>query len=175
MNICGYYPESINEGEGLRAVLFFSGCRHRCPGCFNPKTWNFNYGEVFTPERRREIIEEIAGNPLLDGLTLAGGDPFFSAGEAADFIHELRAELPGFPVWIYTGYTYEELTASPGSAEWNLLALCQVVIDGRFVEELKDLTLSYRGSSNQRIIDIPASLAGDRVVLWEPELSFQGV
>lgn len=76
MNICGYYPESINEGEGLRAVLFFSGCRHRCPGCFNPKTWNFNYGEVFTPERRREIITEIADNPLLDGLTLAGGDPF---------------------------------------------------------------------------------------------------
>ncbi|MEK4518790.1 anaerobic ribonucleoside-triphosphate reductase activating protein [Paenibacillus sp. FSL H8-0122] len=175
MNICGYYPESINEGEGLRAVLFISGCRHRCPGCFNPKTWNFNFGEVFTPERRREIIEEIAGNPLLDGLTLAGGDPFFSAEEAADFIHELRAELPGFPIWIYTGYTYEELTASPGSAEWNLLALCQVVIDGRFVEGLKDLTLSYRGSSNQRIIDIPASLAGDRVVLWEPELSFQGV
>ncbi|MEK3899526.1 anaerobic ribonucleoside-triphosphate reductase activating protein [Paenibacillus sp. FSL R7-0179] len=175
MNICGYYPESINEGEGLRAVLFISGCRHRCPGCFNPKTWNFSFGEVFTPERRREIIEEIAGNPLLDGLTLAGGDPFFSAEEAADFIHELRTELPGFPVWIYTGYTYEELTASPGSAEWKLLALCQVVIDGRFVEELKDLTLSYRGSSNQRIIDIPASLAGDSVVLWEPELSFQGV
>ncbi|MEK3796358.1 anaerobic ribonucleoside-triphosphate reductase activating protein [Paenibacillus sp. FSL R7-0204] len=175
MNICGYYPESINEGEGLRAVLFISGCRHRCPGCFNPKTWNFNFGEGFTPERRREIIEEIAGNPLLDGLTLAGGDPFFSAEEAADFIHELRAELPDFPVWIYTGYTYEELTASPGSAEWNLLSLCQVVIDGRFVEELKDLTLSYRGSSNQRIIDIPASLAGDRVVLWEPELSFQAV
>lgn len=175
MNICGYYPESINEGEGLRAVLFISGCRHRCPGCFNPKTWNFNYGEAFTPERRREIIEEIAGNPLLDGLTLAGGDPFFSAEEVADFIHELRAELPGFPIWIYTGYTYEELTASPGSAEWNLLALCQVVIDGRFVEELKDLTLSYRGSSNQRIIDIPASLAGDMVVLWEPELSFHGV
>lgn len=175
MNICGYYPESINEGEGLRAVLFFSGCRHRCPGCFNPKTWNFNYGEVFTPERQREIIEEIAGNPLLDGLTLAGGDPFFSAEEAVAFIHELRAELPGFPIWIYTGYTYEELTASPGSAEWKLLALCQVVIDGRFVEELKDLTLSYRGSSNQRIIDIPASLAGDTVVLWEPELCFQGV
>ncbi|MEK3695715.1 anaerobic ribonucleoside-triphosphate reductase activating protein [Paenibacillus sp. FSL R10-2199] len=173
MNICGYYPESINEGEGLRAVLFFSGCRHRCPGCFNPKTWNFNYGEVFTPERRREIITEIADNPLLDGLTLAGGDPFFSAEGAADFIHELRAELPGFPVWIYTGYTYEELTASPGSPEWKLLALCQVVIDGRFVEELKDTTLPYRGSSNQRIIDIPASLAGDKVILWEPALSFQ--
>ncbi|WP_151735695.1 anaerobic ribonucleoside-triphosphate reductase activating protein [Paenibacillus tengchongensis] len=168
MNICGYYPESINEGEGLRAVLFLSGCRHRCPGCFNPKTWNFNYGEAFTPQRRQEIIADIAANPLLDGLTLAGGDPFFSAEEAAGFIHDLRAALPGFSVWIYTGYTYEELTADPSSPEWKLLSQCQVVIDGRFVEDLKDTTLPYRGSSNQRIIDIPASLAGPEVVLWEP-------
>ncbi|GGG13662.1 anaerobic ribonucleoside-triphosphate reductase-activating protein [Paenibacillus albidus] len=168
MNICGYYPESINEGEGLRAVLFLSGCRHRCPGCFNPETWNFNYGELFTLERRREIIAEIAGNPLLDGLTLAGGDPFFSAAEAVEFIHELRAELPDFPIWIYSGYTYEELTAAPGSPEWMLLAECQVLIDGRFVEELKDTTLPYRGSSNQRIIDIKTSLAGPHVILWQP-------
>ncbi|OKP87237.1 anaerobic ribonucleoside-triphosphate reductase activating protein [Paenibacillus sp. P32E] len=168
MNICGYYPESINEGEGMRAVLFLSGCRHRCPGCFNPKTWNFNFGEPFTRERQREIIAEIAANPLLDGLTLAGGDPFFSAEEAAGFILELRSVLPEYPVWIYTGYTYEELTATPGSPEWNLLASCQVVIDGRFVEELKDTTLPYRGSSNQRIIDIQASLAGTEIVHWEP-------
>lgn len=168
MNICGYYPESINEGEGMRAVLFLSGCRHRCPGCFNPKTWNFNYGEVFTLERQREIISELAANPLLDGLTLAGGDPFFSAEEAAGFIHELRSVLPDFSVWIYTGYTYEELTAHPGSPEWKLLSLCQVVIDGRFVEELKDTTLPYRGSSNQRIIDIPASLAGTEIIHWQP-------
>lgn len=168
MNICGYYPESINEGEGMRAVLFLSGCRHRCPGCFNPKTWNFNYGEVFTLKRQREIIAELAANPLLDGLTLAGGDPFFSAEEAAGFIHELRSVLPDFPIWIYTGYTYEELTAHPDSPEWKLLSLCQVVIDGRFVEELKDTTLPYRGSSNQRIIDIPASLAGTEIVHWQP-------
>ncbi|CQR51998.1 anaerobic ribonucleoside-triphosphate reductase activating protein [Paenibacillus riograndensis] len=168
MNICGYYPESINEGEGMRAVLFLSGCRHRCPGCFNPKTWNFNYGEPFTLERQREIIAEMAANPLLDGLTLAGGDPFFSAEEAAGFIQELRSVLPDYSVWIYTGYTYEELTAAPGSPEWNLLALCQVVIDGRFVEELKDTTLPYRGSSNQRIIDIQASLAGTEIVHWQP-------
>lgn len=152
----------------MRAVLFLSGCRHRCPGCFNPKTWNFNFGEPFTLERQREIIAEIAANPLLDGLTLAGGDPFFSAEEACGFIHELRTVLPDFPVWIYTGYTYEEITVAPGSPEWNLLVLCQVVIDGRFVEELKDTTLPYRGSSNQRIIDIPASLAGSEVVLWQP-------
>ncbi|OKQ00019.1 anaerobic ribonucleoside-triphosphate reductase activating protein [Paenibacillus sp. P46E] len=168
MNICGYYPESINEGEGMRAVLFLSGCRHRCPGCFNPKTWNFNFGEPFTLERQREIIAEIAANPLLDGLTLAGGDPFFSAEEAAGFIQELRSVLPEYPVWIYTGYTYEELIVTPDSPEWNLLALCQVVIDGRFVEELKDTTLPYRGSSNQRIIDIQASLAGTEIVHWEP-------
>ncbi|CAH1055289.1 anaerobic ribonucleoside-triphosphate reductase activating protein [Paenibacillus pseudetheri] len=168
MNICGYYPESINEGEGMRAVLFISGCRHRCPGCFNPETWNFKYGEVFTLERQHEIIAEIAANPLLDGLTLAGGDPFFSAEEVLGFIHELRAVLPGFPIWIYSGYTYEELTALPGSPEWNLLKQCQVLIDGRFVEELKDTTLLYRGSSNQRIIDIPASMNGSEVFLWQP-------
>lgn len=168
MNICGYYPESINEGEGMRAVLFISGCRHRCPGCFNPETWNFKYGEFFTLERQHEIIAEIAANPLLDGLTLAGGDPFFSAEEVLGFIHELRTVLPGFPIWIYSGYTYEELTALPGSPEWNLLTQCQVLIDGRFIEELKDTTLPYRGSSNQRIIDIPASMNGSEVFLWQP-------
>ncbi len=152
----------------MRAVIFLSGCRHRCPGCFNPKTWNFNFGEPFTLERQHEIIAEMAANPLLDGLTLAGGDPFFSADEACGFLRALRTVLPDFPVWIYTGYTYEELTANPGSPEWNLLAMCQVVIDGRFVEELKDTTLPYRGSSNQRIIDIPASLAGSEVVHWQP-------
>ncbi|WP_339288981.1 anaerobic ribonucleoside-triphosphate reductase activating protein [Paenibacillus sp. FSL E2-0201] len=168
MNICGYYPESINEGEGMRAVLFLSGCRHRCPGCFNPETWNFKYGEVFTLERQHEIIAEIAANPLLDGLTLAGGDPFFSAEEVLGFIHELRVVLPGFNIWIYSGYTYEELIALPGSPEWNLLTQCQVLIDGRFIEELKDTTLPYRGSSNQRIIDIPASMNGSEVFLWQP-------
>jgi len=167
MNICGYYPESINEGEGMRAVIFLSGCRHRCPGCFNPETWNFNYGEVFTRERQAEIIAEIAANPLLDGLTLAGGDPFFSAGEAVEFIEELRTALPDFSIWIYSGYTYEEITALAGSPEYRLLQQCQVLIDGRFVEELKDTTLPYRGSTNQRIINVAASLSGPDVVLWQ--------
>lgn len=168
MNICGYYPESINEGEGLRAVLFISGCRHYCRGCFNPKTWNFNYGEPFTPARRQEIIADIAANPLLDGLTLVGGDPFFSPEETLEFLAELRAVLPAFPVWIYSGYTYEELTEQPDSVEFKLLSACQVLIDGRFEEALKDTTLLYRGSSNQRIIDITASLKGRDVIHWQP-------
>lgn len=167
MNICGYYPESINEGEGLRAVIFLSGCRHRCPGCFNPETWNFNYGEAFTEERKQEIISEMASNPLLDGMTLAGGDPFFSALEAADFIDEVRVYLPGFQVWIYTGYTYESLIASPQSDKFRLLQKCQVLIDGLFVEKLKNVSLPFRGSTNQRIIDIQASLGNSEVVLWQ--------
>ncbi|MNV77076.1 anaerobic ribonucleotide reductase-activating protein [compost metagenome] len=88
----------------------------------------------------------------------------------SDFIRELRASLPDYPVWIYTGYTYEELTASPDSPEFELLSLCQVVIDGRFVEALKDTTLRYRGSSNQRIIDVQASLGKAEPVLWAPAL-----
>ncbi|AOZ92477.1 anaerobic ribonucleoside-triphosphate reductase activating protein [Paenibacillus crassostreae] len=158
MNICGYYPESINEGDDLRAVIFLSGCRHRCSGCFNPATWNFNYGEPFTEQRQQEIITEMANNQLLGGMTLAGGDPFFSADEAADFIDNVRAAIPNFSVWIYTGYIYEDLIVSVDSAEYRLLMKCQVVIDGPFIESLKNTSLPYRGSSNQRIIDIQSSI-----------------
>ncbi len=165
MNICGYYPESINEGDGLRAVVFLSGCRHRCGGCFNPETWNFNYGEPFTEPRQQEIITEMANNPLLEGMTLAGGDPFFSADEAADFIDKVRISLPNFSVWIYTGYIYEDIMARMDSAEYRLLQKCQVVIDGPFIESLKNTSLPYRGSSNQRIIDIQAILRHDDATL----------
>lgn len=173
MNICGYYPESINEGEGLRAAIFISGCRHYCKGCFSAATWNFNYGEPLTPEREREIISEIVNNPLLSGVSILGGDPFFSAEEVGAFIDHLRDEA-GRPVsvWIYSGYTYEELTENPESSEFRLLARCQVLVDGRFVLELRDPSLLYRGSSNQRLIDVERSLAESAPVLWEPTFSF---
>lgn len=172
MNICGYYPESINEGEGLRAALFISGCRHYCKGCFSAATWNFNYGEELTEAREQEIIHDIKNNPLLSGLSILGGDPFFSAAEVSGFLDRLRVQAGDIPVWIYSGYTYEELIADPASAEYQLLAQCQVLVDGRFVQELRDPSLLYRGSSNQRLIDIPHSLAAGVAVLWEPSLSF---
>lgn len=176
MNICGYYPESINEGEGLRAAIFISGCRHYCKGCFSAATWNFNYGEPLTPEREAEIIADIANNPLLSGVSLLGGDPFFSAAEVGAFIDRLRAAAGTVPIWIYSGYTYEELTApahaETGSPEYRLLERCQVLVDGRFVEELRDPSLLYRGSSNQRLIDIPKSLSSGEAVLWESTFSF---
>ncbi|WP_223068084.1 anaerobic ribonucleoside-triphosphate reductase activating protein [Paenibacillus caui] len=172
MNLCGYYPESINEGEGLRAVVFISGCRHRCKGCFSPATWNFGYGEPFTIEKQEEIIADIAGNPLLSGLSLLGGDPFFSAAEVSAFIDRLQARTGPINIWIYTGYTYEQLIADPSSPEYGLLRRCSVVVDGRFEESLRDPSLRYCGSSNQMLIDIPASLAANEIVLWQPTYTF---
>ncbi|GIP23529.1 anaerobic ribonucleoside-triphosphate reductase activating protein [Paenibacillus sp. J22TS3] len=171
MNICGYSPESINEGEGLRAAIFISGCRHYCPGCFSPKTWNFNYGEPFTEARQLEIIDEIKNNPLLNGVTILGGDPFFSAEEVSAFLDLLRLKAGPIPVWIYSGYTFEELTAQPDSAEYALLSRCEVLVDGRFMEELRDPSLRYCGSSNQRLIDVPKSLAQEKAVLWKSRFS----
>lgn len=172
MKLCGYYPESINEGEGLRAAIFISGCRHYCKGCFSPKTWNFDYGEPFTLERETKIIHDIKNNPLLSGLSILGGDPFFSAAEVSGFIDRLVTETGPVSIWIYSGYTYEELIERPGSPEYELLRRCEVLVDGRFVEELRDPSLLYRGSSNQRLIDIQQSLRQGQAVLWESMFSF---
>lgn len=172
MNLCGYYPESINEGEGLRAAVFISGCRHYCKGCFSPATWNFNYGEPFSEARQDEIIADIAGNPLLSGLSLLGGDPFFSAVEVSRFIDRLVQETGPINIWIYTGYTFEELISDKYSPEYELLTRCNVLVDGRFEEQLKDVSLVYCGSTNQRLIDIPQSLGSGEIVLWQPDLTF---
>jgi len=172
MNLCGYYPESINEGEGLRAAIFISGCRHYCKGCFSPKTWNFDYGEPFTLEREAEIIHDVKNNPLLSGLSILGGDPFFSAAEVSGFIDRLVAETGPVSIWIYSGYTYEEIIERSGSPEYELLRRCKVLVDGRFVEELRDPSLLYRGSSNQRLVDIQQSLRQGKPVLWESMFSF---
>ena len=164
MNITGYYRESINEGEGLRAVVFISGCRHACPGCFNASAWAFNAGDPFTEERQLEVIEDVAKNPMLDGLTLCGGDPFFSAQECAAFVRKFRERCPDRTVWAYTGFTFEALLRDPGRRE--LAELCDVIIDGRFVEAQKDTTLRFRGSRNQRIINVRESLDTGHVVEW---------
>lgn len=159
MNISGYYPESINEGSGLRAVVYISGCRHRCPGCFNPETWNFNYGEPFTLDRQMEIIKEIKGNKIVKGLTLCGGDPFFSALEVVEFVLLFKEHCPDRDIWAYSGFTYEQIMANLHMRK--LLNLCDVLIDGRFIVEEKDITLRFRGSRNQRVIDVKRSSIGN--------------
>ncbi|MFK4301832.1 MULTISPECIES: anaerobic ribonucleoside-triphosphate reductase activating protein [unclassified Paenibacillus] len=162
MNLCGYIPESLNEGHGLRTVVFISGCRHACPGCFNPSSWSFRAGEPFTLERQQEVIRDIADNPLLDGLTLCGGDPFFSASECTQFVRDFRAACPDRTVWAYTGFDYEELLTDQARRE--LALLCDVIVDGPFVEQQKDLTLPFRGSRNQRLVDVKASIQAGSIV-----------
>lgn len=174
MRLCGYKAESVSEGEGLRAAIFISGCRHRCPGCFSEPTWDFGYGEPFTLQRQDEVIADICGNPLLDGFTLLGGDPFFSATEVAQFVDRLQAAAKRqLSCWAYSGFTYEQLSSRPGSPYYELLRRCDVLVDGRYEEQLRDLSLLYRGSSNQRIIRVQASLAERRVLLWQPSCSWQ--
>jgi anaerobic ribonucleoside-triphosphate reductase activating protein len=150
MNLAGYCAESITEGDGMRAVFYISGCRHACPGCQNVAAQDFTYGRPFTPALQDALIAEVAANPLLDGITLCGGDPFFSAGSCAEFVRRFRAACPVLNVWAYTGYTYEALLRRPDLRE--LAELCDVIVDGRYVEAERDLTLKYRGSRNQRII-----------------------
>ena len=162
MNLCGYIPESINEGPGVRAVLFISGCRHACPGCFNPASWDFEAGEPFTEIRKQEILREAADNPLLDGITLCGGDPFFSAEECVSLVKEFRVRCPGKNVWAYTGYTFEAIMRQPKLRE--LALLCDVIVDGRFVLAERDVALPFRGSRNQRLIDVKASVEKGRSI-----------
>lgn len=162
MNLCGYIPESINEGEGVRSVLFISGCRHACPGCFNTDSWDFDAGEPFTSELKSRILQEIAGNPLIDGVTLCGGDPFFSAEECIRYLTDFRACCPDKNVWAYTGYTFEALMRQPKLRQLTLL--CDVIVDGRFNEKERDTSLSFRGSRNQRLIDVALSVEKGRVI-----------
>lgn len=152
MYLSGITYESVVDGEGIRNVLYISGCKHCCKNCHNKKTWDFDYGSEFTEEKQLEFIDECKRNPLLDGLTLSGGDPMYSAKELIQFVKKYKKELPHHNIWIYSGFTYEEILSDTIMAQ--LLLECDVLVDGLYIEELKDLSLKFRGSSNQNIIYI---------------------
>lgn len=153
MNLAGFYDESISNGIGWRAVVFVSGCPHNCPGCQNKVAQNFSYGQKFEKE---ELIAKMKENSILKGVTLSGGEPLCKENvpEILDFVRTVRKEIPNFNVWCYTGYTMEELIARNDSELNECLKEIDVLVDGRFVQEKKDPTLKFRGSSNQRIIDL---------------------
>ena len=152
----------------MRVSLFVSGCTHHCPGCFQPETWDFAYGQPFTPGTEEVLLDDLAPS-YVSGLTLLGGEPFEPANQAAllPFLERVRRELPQKDVWCYTGYLYEALAAGQvGEHSRDLLAELDVLVDGPFVEAQKDLKLRFRGSANQRILDVPASLAAGEARLW---------
>ena len=162
----------IANGPGVRVSLFVSGCTHHCKGCFNQVAWDFDYGEPFTQETIDSILKMLAPD-YVKGITLLGGEPFEPENQSAilDLLRQMNAKYPEKSVWAFSGYLFDKEILSGKLGPWEIteeiLSYVDVLVDGRFVEEKKDLMLRFRGSSNQRLIDVPASIKEQKVVLWE--------
>ena len=161
----------IANGPGCRIVLFVSGCTHHCKECFQPETWNFGYGQPFTQETVDEILRLLAPS-YIAGLTLLGGEPFEPQNQPAllDLVRQVRSKYPHKSIWSFSGYTYEQITSwtlGPRAITEEFLSLLDVLVDGEFVVELKNLNLRFRGSSNQRIIDLNKTRETGVLTLWD--------
>lgn len=152
--------DDMLNGDGLRVVLWLAGCEHACPGCQNPITWDACGGLEFDAKAKEELFEELS-YPYISGITLSGGDPLYAPrrDELTAFVREVRGRFPDKTVWLYTGYTWEDICDLP------VTEYLDVVVDGRFIESEKDNLLSWRGSANQRVIDVKKSLCEGRAVL----------
>lgn len=158
LRIAGVVSDSITDGPGIRYTLFVQGCPHRCPGCHNPQTHDFHGGRDAEEE---EIIAGINKNPLLSGLTLSGGEPMCQARALASLVKRVRAECPRIKeVACYTGYTFEELMSGAVDGAKELLQQLDILVDGKFIQAERSWELKFKGSKNQRVIDVPKSLQG---------------
>lgn len=172
MNYATIKKYDIANGPGVRVSLFVSGCTHHCKGCFNQEAWDFAYGAPYTAETEDEIMEAL--RPwYITGLTLLGGEPFEPANQAAllPLLRRVRRELPEKTIWAFTGYTLETDLLTGKLGDWaitrEILHSLDVLVDGEFILEQKDISLRFRGSANQRLIDLPKTLERDEVVLWD--------
>lgn len=166
MKMSGFYDESISNGLGWRAVLFVSGCPHHCPGCHNQEAQDFNYGEEFNED---EILERIKENSILKGITISGGEPLCkeNISEVLKFIKDVKQVRPEFNIWCYSGYTLEQLMDRNDETTNKCLEEIDVLVDGQFIQAKKDPTLKFRGSSNQRIIDMKSTLQTHKFIEYK--------
>lgn len=177
MNYAQVYLCDTANGIGCRTSLFVSGCTHHCKGCFNEVAWPFDYGQPFTTEVQDTLIAE-TNKPFIDGITILGGEPMEVRNQAAllPFLEKFKKRLPNKTIWIYSGYTWEQLTDEHNGRchsgdTMPILNLIDVLVDGQFVLAKKDITLRFRGSSNQRIIDVPASLKAGSVIISDYQMN----
>lgn len=170
----------MNNGDGLRVVLWLSGCSHHCYNCQNPQTWNPNNGIPFDEDAKQEIFEELSKD-YISGITLSGGDPLYqeNVSQVLSLIKEIKEKFPDKTIWLYTGYTYEQIMWPVITDDFNLerdklisgkrkiLQLCDVLVDGEYIDEQRDITLKWKGSANQRVIDVQKSIKDKKVQLYE--------
>lgn len=173
MNYCAIKRSDVANGPGMRVTLFVSGCTNRCPGCFQPQTWDFCYGRPFTAETEAEIFAEL-DKSYVDGLTVLGGEPFEPKNQPTltALLQRVKEAYPNKTVWCFTGFRLEEELLTDGSyprtdCTDEMLSYIDILVDGRFMLELKDISLQFRGSRNQRIIDMNRTREVGEIVIWE--------
>ena len=174
MNYATIKPFDVANGPGVRVSLFVSGCTHHCKNCFNSEAWDFNYGEKYTEEQTQKILDALQPD-YIKGFSLLGGEPFEPQNQQVlcDVLEKVKAAYPEKTVWCYSGYLFDDdlLTGRlcDPSITMRMLNCIDILVDGEFVDEKKDLTLRFKGSSNQRIIDVPASLKEGKIIRWNED------
>lgn len=176
MNCMKIDRTSISNGTGIRVVLWCAGCTRQCHGCFNPETWDFNAGQCFDKNAKDYLFEQL-GKPYIKGVTLSGGHPleYENLPDVYDLIKEIKIKFPNKDIWLYTGYTLSisdfdasvDVCWDNGLLRNYILVMCDVVVDGPYIEEQKDFTLAFRGSRNQRIIDVQKTINQNQIILYE--------
>lgn len=171
MNYHLIQTDDMNNGEGLRTTLFVSGCSHRCKGCQNPQTWDSDSGFVFDNKSYKELMCCISKD-YISGLTLTGGDPLYEQNvhDIYNIVQDIKAMFPHKTIWIYTGYTFEDIFNNNDEVykvRQDIVRLCDVMVDGKYQEELRDVSYHWAGSTNQRVIDIQKSLKENKIFLHE--------
>lgn len=174
MNYATIKPIDVANGPGVRVSLFVSGCTHHCKGCFNSEAWDFNYGKPFEKQAEEEIFSALSPD-YIEGFSLLGGEPFEPQNQETllPFLRKLKDKFPNKSIWCYSGYSFEDIVAGNVGDKltaMSMLSLIDILVDGEFIEEQKDLHLRFRGSANQRIIDVKKSLRSDSIVFWDDEL-----